>query len=179
MGHIRFRLGLIAVTALFGFHSAHSEVRPEKVYVADTKKNKNYIRDGLIVGGDKAINQVIVKNIRRSNNASFERIVIDLEANHDGESVAIQRSPYFQLAVTPDERRLVMTIWGQPRLDFDPKKIISAFKKSQSIDTIELLPRLENDSWTFVLNLKNNASVETFELSKPVRVILDIQQKKS
>jgi len=180
------RIGLKAVlmTGVLGcvtfslVSKAEAEVRPERVYLADAKKNKAYVRDGLIVGGDRAIDDVVVKNIRRSINKGFERVVIDLEANRNGEPAVIQRPPYFQLAATPDERRLVVTMWGRPKLSFDAKKVIAAFKRSSVIERIVLLPRLEDTSWTFVFELKAGSPVEVFELSKPVRLILDIQQKR-
>jgi hypothetical protein len=174
-------LSLFYLTAIFasGVGRAYAEIRPERVYVADDKKSKAYVRDGLIVGGDRNIDGVIVKNIRRSANKGFERIVIDLEANQNGEPAAIQRPPYYQLAVTPDERRLVVTLWGKPKLSFDSKKVLADFKKSSVIENIVLLPRLEDNSWTFVFELRRGFPVEVFELTKPVRLILDIQQKKS
>ena len=70
---------------------AHAELRPEKVYVAENRKTQTYIKDGLIVGGDQAIQDVIVKDIRRAKNPLFERIVIDLEGNQGGEPAVIQR----------------------------------------------------------------------------------------
>lgn len=156
-----------------------AEIRPERVFVADSKKNKAYTRDGLIVGGDRTINDVIIKNIRRSTNPLFERVVIDLDANRNSEPAQIQRAPYFQLAVTPDERRIIVTFWGKPKLNFDSKKVIAAFKRSAVVKNVVLLPRLEENSWTFVFELKSDSPVEVFELANPVRVILDIQRKKS
>jgi hypothetical protein len=74
---------------------AFAEIRPEKIHVADTNKTKSYVHDGLITGGDRAIDSVIVKDIRQSKNPGFERIVIDLEPFQGGETPAIQRPPYF------------------------------------------------------------------------------------
>lgn len=155
-----------------------AEIRPEKIHLAESKKNKSYLHDGLIVGGDQAMDDVTIQDIRRSSNPDFERIVIDLEAKKNGEPSPIQRPPYFQLAVSPDERRLVMSIWGRPKLNFNSKKVIAAFKRSSVIQNVVLLPRLEDDSWTFVFELKSESPVELFELTKPVRLILDIQRRK-
>lgn len=168
-------LGCTLVTQL---PYARGEIRPEKVHVADSKKTKAYIRDGLIIGGDRAIDDVTVKDIRRAKNQGFERIVIDLEGTQNGEAAGIQRPPYYQFAVTPDERRLVVTLWGRPKLNFNSKKVVAAFKKSTVIQNVMLLPKLEDNSWTFVFELKSDSPVEVFELSNPVRVIVDIQPKK-
>lgn len=83
------------------------------------------------------------------------------------------------MAVTPDERRLIFTLWGNPKLGFNPKKVLSAFKNSSVIQSISLLPQLENELWMFVLELKTDSAVEVFELTNPLRVIMDIQQKKT
>jgi hypothetical protein len=154
---------------------AQAALKPESIRTADARKTNAYLTDGVIVGGDRAIDEVVVKDIRRAANAGFERVVIDLDAHRDGEPAAIKRPPYYQVAVTSDEQRLVFTIWGRPKLTFDPQKVLSAMRKSGSIQGVELLPRLNDDSWTFVLGLKPRQSVEVFELSQPARIIVDIR----
>jgi hypothetical protein len=156
--------------------SALAELKPDKIFVAEGKKSKFYIKDGLITGGDRSIDEVVVRDIRRANNpGGFERIVIDLDGTHNGEPLAIARPPYYQLAVTPDERRLVFTVWGNPKLGFDSKKVIDAFRKSASVQNIVLYPRVEEGLWTFALELKGSTPVEVFELSDPVRIIMDLR----
>ncbi len=150
----------------------------EKVFVADSKKTKTPIKDGLIIGGDRAINQVMIKDIRFSSQAGFERIVIDLEGTQNGEKAAIPRPPYYQVDVSSDQKRIGVSVWGNPELRFDAHKIHTAFKKSSILKSIGLLPKLEDDVWTFALALKSNANVEVFELSQPVRIIIDISLKK-
>jgi hypothetical protein len=155
---------------------ARGELKPDKVFVAEGKKSKFYIKDGLITGGDRAVSEVIVKDIRRASNPDgFERIVIDLEGSRGGEPLAISRPPYYQLAVTPDERRLVFTVWGNPKLGFDSKRVLAAFKKSKIVERISLYPRVEENLWTFSLELKAGSPVEVFELSDPVRIIVDVR----
>ncbi|MEO5971271.1 MAG: hypothetical protein ABIQ95_15195 [Bdellovibrionia bacterium] len=169
---------LFAAFALFS-GAARSEIRPEKIHVSDSKKTETYIDDGLIMGGDRAINNVVIKDIRRALNPGFERVVLDLESQQTGESIELPRAPYFQLAINSEENRMIMTLWGQPKLGFDSKKVVDAFKKSKIVKNIVLLPRIEDDSWTFVFELIPHFNVEVFELKKPVRLILDIQQKKA
>jgi hypothetical protein len=72
-----------------------------------------------------------------------------------------------------------MSVWGRPKLHFNSKKVLAAFKRSSVIQNVVLLPRLEDDSWTFVFELKSESPVEVFELTQPVRVIMDIQRKKN
>lgn len=164
-----------ALVSLFVGSAANAELKPDKVHVADSKKNLSYIRDGLITGGDKSVNEVTVKDIRRASNAGYERIVIDLEGTKSGETVAIPRPPYYQVAVTPDEKRIVFTVWGKPRLSFDSRKVLNAFKGSAVIESVELLPRVEDERWSFVFALRGESPVEVFELGDPVRIIMDIK----
>lgn len=157
---------------------SYADIRPEKVFVADDKKTKSYVQDGLIIGGDRAIEDVIIQGIRRSDNPDFERIVIDLEGTRNGSASAIPRPPYYQVAISPDEKKLIISIWGHPQLRFDSKKLLQAFHKSSTVRNIVLMPRLEDDSWTFVIELKNKTAIELFELSGNARMILDIQKKR-
>jgi hypothetical protein len=171
----------LAISAMIGFSSTatRAEIRPEKIHLSDNKKTQNYLADGLIMGGDRAISGILVKDIRRALNPGYERVVLDLQGLENGEPSELPRAPYFQLAVNAEENRMVMTLWGQPKLGFNSKKVISAFKSSKIIKNVVLLPRIEDDSWTFVFEVAPHANVEVFELNKPVRLILDIQAKKS
>lgn len=155
--------------------SARAELRADKVQVAEAKKTQAYMKDGLIVGGDRAINEVIVKDLRRAANAGYERIVLDVSGNHNGEAVAISRPPYYQVAVTPDEKRIIFTLWGKPKLMLDAKKVKAAFAKSNIVNDVELFPVLDDESWTFLFELKSPAAVEVFELGDPVRIIIDLK----
>jgi hypothetical protein len=171
---MRFGLKLTFLGILLSA-TVHAAVQPGRVYPADNKKTQNYIKDGMIVGGDRAVSGVQVSSIRHAVNAGYERMVIDLEGTVNGEAAAIPRAPYYQVAVNPEEKRLVFTIWGNPRLKFNATQVTRAFKRSRMIDNIELLPRLEDTLWTFVIGLKSGRPVEIFELSNPVRIIVDIK----
>jgi hypothetical protein len=163
--------GLLPVNAAF----ARPELKADKVHMADNKKTQAYLADGLVVGGDSSIDDVIVRELRRAANSGFERIVVDLEGNRGGDAVAVQRPPYYQVAVSPEESRLTVTIWGRPKLAFNANKVHAAFKRSKVVENVELYPKVEDDSWTFALSLKSKHPVEVFELSNPVRLIFDIR----
>lgn len=172
---------LLVALGLFTFVGsspwASAEIRPDKVRVADAHKTQHYLQDGLIVGGDRAIDGVVIKDIRRAPNAGFERVVIDLEGTQGGEPATIQRPPYYQIAVTPDEKRLVFTLWGSPKLAFNPKKVLASFKRSPVFKGLVLLPKLEQNTWTLVFDLTEGKGVEAFELSNPLRIIMDVRIK--
>ena len=163
-----------------------ADLRPERVHVADGKKNKSYIQDGLVIGGDGLVDEITINDIRKSINDKFERVVIDLGGSENGEASFLQHAPYFQVAANPEENQVVVTLWGHPKLSFNSRKVISSFKRSSMIKKIMLLPRLEDELWTFVLELKPHSSIEVFELSgslqdrmnQPARLVIDVQAKK-
>ena len=180
-----FVLGTFLSFLPFGF-LAQAEIRPDKVYVADFKKNQLYRKEGLVTGGDRLIGNVVIKDIRRASNReggpgakgdTYERIVIDLQGMLNGETAAISRPPYYQLALKPKKNRILVSIWGNPQLAFDSKKVANEFKKSSIIREIKLLPKVEQDLWTFAIDLKIPLNVEVFELRGPARVIVDISKK--
>lgn len=149
-------------------------LKPEEIYLADTKKTRFFVQEGLVVGGDHSINDVVVKQVRHARKKGYERIVIDLVGNRNGEPTAIKRPPYYQMEVSPTMSRLVFTLWGNPKLQFDSRQIVQSFKRSDLVKTVQLFPVLDDDRWTFSLDMKRNAAVEIFELSNPVRIIVDL-----
>lgn len=152
-------------------------LRSDHVHQAEGKKTNVYIKDGVFVGGDKAINHVTVKEIRRSVNSAYERLVLDLEGSRNGEPAALNRAPSFHVAVNPDEKRVIVTLSGKSKLAFDPKKVAGLFKQSRLIRSIELYPQVEEDSWMFALNLKSGRPVEVFELTDSARIIIDLRSE--
>lgn len=157
---------------------ASAELRPEKVFVAENRKSQTYIKDGLIVGGDQSIKDVVIRDIRRAKNPLFERIVVDIEGNLAGEPAAISRPPFYQVAVNPEEKRMIFSVFGKTKVALNANKVQGAFKKSAWIQGIQLYPQVDQDSWTFALEMKSGQAVEVFELSDPVRIIIDIRNTK-
>ncbi len=177
MKHLLTVLSALVCVSVVVPSSASAALSREKVFAADSKKTKFYLKDGLVTGGDRAITETTVRDIRRASNAGFERIVIDLEGTRNGEAAALKRAPYFQVAVSPEEKRLVVTLWGNPKLAFQAQKVVTAFKKSKVVERVELLPRVEDDIWTFVVALRDPTPVEVFELTDPARIILDVKSQ--
>lgn len=172
-----FLFGLLGLT--FVFLTALADLKPEKIHIAEAKKTGFYIQDGLFTGGDKTIQDSVVRDIRRGPNKGFERVVIELSGNAGGENQTLQRPPYYQVAVSPEESRLAFTIWGNPKVDFDTKQMVAKFKSSAVIQNVSLYPKLEKENWTFVFEMKPGHSVEVFELSNPARIIVDIKTSKT
>ncbi len=169
-------LGAVMLTVQPAEWSAWASLEPGRHFQASGQKANQYISDGVVVGGDSAIQSVRVQDIRRAANARFERIVIDLQASRrDGEVTALARPPHYQVSINPEERRLIFTIWGNPQLDFVAPKVVAELTKSKTIESVELLPRVHPDRWTFALNLRAGRPVEVFDLTDPARIIADIR----
>jgi hypothetical protein len=156
--------------------SATTGIIAEDIHVADSQKTKLYLKEGLVIGGDRTIDDVIILDVRHSMNKDYERIVIDLDGNKNGEPAVIQRPPYYQVEISPIQKRLVVTVFGKPKLAFDPARVKKGFSKSGLIKGIELFPLLEKDRWSFAITFNQAHSSEVFELANPVRVILDLKK---
>jgi len=146
--------------------TAVAALEPNEVREALPKKTESYLKDGVISGGDRDVQAGLVKNIRRAVNGGFERVVIDIDA---------ERAPYYQAAVEPSQRRILITLFGNPRIGLNAKKITEDFKKSPLVSRVELLPKVEDDAWTFALHLRSAVPVEVFELTSPTRIIFDLK----
>lgn len=158
------------------FAQAQIDISPEKIHLAEHRKNKFYITEGLFTGGDGRVKEIIVKNIYRSfKNPQLERITIDLKNNEDKEIIALPRPPFYQVSLNSAEKRIIVTLWGNPEIAFHPKNTTASFRLSPIIKQIALLPQLEEGLWTFVFELKNRISLEVFELSQPLQIVLDLQ----
>lgn len=177
MTFLKLFFSVFLVQSIFVAHAMPTRLKPESVYVADNRKTKAYLYDGMVTGGDRAIDDALVLGIRHAFNKGFERMVIDLEGNRNGEPTAIERPPYYQVAVSPEYKRVTFTVWGKPKLAFDSKKVVRSFKKSKLVKRVELLPLLEKDRWMFSLEFRREPKIEVFELGSPVRIIVDFKNR--
>lgn len=145
---------------------ATAALEPSQVREALPKKTESYLKEGVITGGDREVHSGIVKDVRRATNGGFERVVIDLDA---------EKAPYYQAAIDPTSRRILVTIFGSPKLAINAKKIVDQFRASPLVGRVEFFPLVEEDSWTFALYLKAAVPVEVFELTAPTRIIFDLK----
>lgn len=146
--------------------TAGAALEPSQVREALPKKTASYLKEGIISGGDREVHHGIVKDVRRATNGGFERIVIDLDA---------EKAPYYQAAIDPVQRRILVTVFGSPKLAINAKKIVEQFRKSPVVRRVEFFPLVEEDSWTFALYLRAAVPVEVFELTAPTRIIFDLK----
>ena len=119
-----FSIGLVGVSAWAAVQPA---IDPQQVQVANPRKTSAYLKQGLVVGGDRDIDDVIVLDIRYARQKRFERLVLDLEGNRLGDPAAIDRPPYYQVAISPELKRIMVTVWGKPKLAFASKKFSENF----------------------------------------------------
>lgn len=153
---------------------------PEQVYIAEAKKTSHYVKEGLISGGDGSVQNVVLKDLRFSKNNAvqgvpFERLVLDIDVKSMPDGVAIPRPPFYQVDLTPELKRVVVTVFGSVKLGLNPAKSVRLLRASSTIERLEFLPQVLKDRWSFVLYLKKPIGIEVFELSQPTRVILDLR----
>jgi hypothetical protein len=130
------------------------------------KKTDLYLKEGMFSGGDREIRFGLVKDVRRATNGGFERIVVDLDS---------EKAPYYQASIDPSLRRILVTIFGSPKITLDAKKIVDQFRKSSLVARVEFFPVVDEDVWTFALHLRAAVPVEVFELTAPTRIIFDLK----
>lgn len=174
---------LLRVTGLFILigtlceGSVWAAIKSDHVYTATTRKTDLYYSEGLIVGGEQSVNDVQIVGIRHSVSPQqkFDRIVIDLQGNVNAEPSLLQRPPYFQAGLDSELQRATFTMWGRPKIGFDPAQVLKQFHKSNIIEKIELLPPFDKDRWSFTVYFRKQARAEVFELKDPVRIVIDLK----
>jgi hypothetical protein len=145
------------------------------------RKTEKYLRAGVVTGGDSALTEYEVREIRRGIQATagHERWVIDLKPSRaGGEPPAVERPGYFHVGIHQDERKLTVSLSGRGSFSFNKKRVIAALKKSPLVSEVSLLPPVDPEVWIFSIQMKTPFEVEVFELSAPARVILDVRAQK-
>lgn len=162
---MKTRILSAGILALF-VSNASAALDSSQIREALPKKTESYLKEGLVAGGDREVRAGVVKDVRRATNGGFERIVVDIDA---------EKAPYYQAAIDSAQRRILVTVFGSPKLAIDAKKIVDQFRKSPLVARVEFFPIVEEDAWTFALHLRAAVPVEVFELSAPTRIIFDLK----
>ena len=179
-----FFISVFYFMSSFIFYSKISSAEPstEKTHAVQpgtSEKDTPFWKEGLITGGNSSVNQAIIKSIRYSTHPHSERMVIELSSTRNGELSPIAQLPLYQFLIDPKLNRLSLTLWGSPKLHFDPKKLHEMTRKSALLSRVQLLPKLEEELWTFGLNMKKPVEIRVFELDSPMRIIIDIKSIKA
>lgn len=142
------------------------------------KVKKNfYLSEGSFTGGDRAQSDFRVDNVRvAANPAGYDRVVVDFAGNALGEKSKLSRPPYFMVDVDQLNKRLSVTVYGKPKLDFSTQQTLQSARKAKVLSRIEFLPIVNPDRWTFTIEGKTVLKTEVFELSDPARLIIDLKK---
>src|ERR1035437_7093368 len=82
-------------------------------------KKDFYLSEGAFTGGDRTSSDFTVNNVRvASNPAGYDRVVIDLSGNNQGEKSTLARPPFYLVEVDPADKRILVTLYGLPKLNF-------------------------------------------------------------
>ncbi len=139
-------------------------------------KKDFYLEDGSVTGGDRMSSDFSISNIRIANNpAGFDRVVVDLSGNQLGEKKPLERPPFYLVEMDPTNKRVLVTLYGKPKLDFSTSQTIQSAKKSKSISMVEFTPLVNADRWSWAIHTRNQAKAEIFELTNPARIIIDLK----
>ncbi|MBS1959595.1 MAG: hypothetical protein JST80_09005 [Bdellovibrionales bacterium] len=139
-------------------------------------KKGAYISDGSFTGGDRAHSDFRVQNIRiASNPAGYDRVVVDFAGNDLGEKSRLARPPYYMVDIDHLNKRVNITVYGKPKLDFSTQATLQSAKKTKVLAKVDFIPMVNNDRWTFTLEGKSALKAEVFDLSEPARLIIDLK----
>ncbi len=131
-------------------------------------KKDLYITEGAISGGDRTSSNYKISAIRLAQNpAGYDRIVLDFDQ--------LKRPPFFMVENLGVAKKLVVTVYGRPKLDFSTQSSMQAAKKTRTVSAIEFIPLVDIDRFQFSLSTKSPIKSEAFELSDPARIIIDLK----
>ena len=157
--------------------TAHAQFDDLKFKQALRVKKDFYLSDGAFTGGDRASSDFSVSNVRvAANPAGYDRVVIDLSGNHLGEKSNLARPPFYLIEVDSTGRRIIVTLYGKPKLDFSTSSAIQSAHRAKVISEFEFVPLANLDRWTWVIHTREPAKAEVFELMNPARIIIDLKR---
>ncbi len=158
-------------------HSAQAQFDDLKFKQALKLKKEFYISSGAFTGGDRTSGDFTVSNVRvASNPAGYDRVVIDLAGNHQGEKSALDRPPFYLIEIDSANKRVLVTLYGKPKLDFSTMGANQSTKKTKIVSNFEFTPLANKDRWSWAIHTHQTPKVEVFELTQPARIIIDIKQ---
>jgi len=139
-------------------------------------KKDYYITEGAFTGGDRTSSDFTVSNVRvASNPAGYDRVVIDLSGNSMGEKSTLARPPFYLVEVDPSDKRVLVTLYGLPKLNFSTMSSNQSAKKTKIVSDFEFTPLANKDRWSWAIHTHQVAKAEVFELTSPARIIIDLK----
>lgn len=169
-----FTLSLVIFLSQTTF--SHAQFDDLKFKQALKLKKDFYLGEGAFTGGDRTSSDFTVTNVRvAANPAGFDRVVIDLSGNQLGEKSQLSRPPFYLVEIDPADKRILVTLYGKPKLDFSTMSSAQSVKKSKLISSLEFTPMANKDRWTWVIHTRQTVKAEVFELTSPARIIIDLK----
>lgn len=157
--------------------SAHAQFDDLKFKQALKLKKDFYLSEGAFTGGDRTSSDFTVSNVRvASNPAGYDRVVIDLAGNQHGEKSSLARPPFYLVEVDSNDKRVLVTLYGKPKLDFSTMSANHFTKKTKLVSEFEFTPIANQDRWSWAIHTRHVAKAEVFELTQPARIIIDLKQ---
>jgi hypothetical protein len=143
--------------------TAHAQFDDLKFKQALKVKKDFYLTEGAFTGGDRTSSDFTVSNVRvAANPAGYDRVVIDISGNHLGEKSPLARPPFYLVEVDPEGKRILVTLYGLPKLDFSTLSSNQSARKAHVISEFEFVPLANQDRWTWVIHTKQAPKAEVF-----------------
>jgi hypothetical protein len=162
---------LLAFTAI----SAHAQFDDSAFKQALHVKKDVYITEGGVSGGDRNSSDFRVNQVRvAANPAGYDRVVIEMKGNDGGEKSALSRPPFYIVDVK--KKKIDITVFGKPKLEFSTQSVIQAAKKTKTIARVDFIPIVSADRWTWSIETQVPVKTEVFELTDPARIIIDLKK---
>jgi hypothetical protein len=163
---------LICLTAFADIPWDDSDVRQALM----TKKNV-LLGAGSFTGGDGALEDFRVTGLRAGRSPEgYDRFVIDLIGNEKGSASPLNRAPRFHVENIPATKKVVITLFGRPKLETSIASGQSSIRKTKFIQDMQAYPVLDDGTWTLALKTTEPVRTEVFELSQPSRIIIDLKK---
>lgn len=132
---------------------------------------------GAFTGGDGTIKDFRVTAMRAGTSPEgYDRFVIDLIGNEKGMASPLNRAPRFHVENIPGTKQVVISLFGQPKVEASIPNAQSSAKKTKFIEAVQVYPVLDDGTWTLALRTSEAVRTEVFELSKPSRIIVDLKK---
>lgn len=139
-------------------------------------KKAVYISAGAHTGGDRFVQDYKVSNIRIGKHPEgYDRIVLDIVGNIQGENSILSRPPLFHVENTNQGKSVLVTLFGRSKLDFSTSFVAAQASKTDHIEGFAFFPLLEDDRWFFQVAVNKPVKTEVFELTQPARIIIDLK----
>jgi hypothetical protein len=174
---MRKPLILALAFSLFLPRNAHAQFDSENFKQALKLKKEFYLREGSFSGGDRNSSDFRVSDVRiAANPLGFDRVVIDLSGNTNGEKTKLSRPPFYLVELNPASKMVTITLYGKPKLEFSTSAAMQAARKSKTISKLDFIPLVNEDRWVWTIETQVPVKAEVFELSDPARVIIDLKK---